>query len=216
MHIPTEHPATVQLLISRSCPHCNSLIQICLDLIKSGKISRLDIINIETPPQELDVKNIRSVPYMKIGTLGFEGLHTKEEIQYWASHADKVETIEKYVDENLRSGKIGQIRDLLASNKSYYRILIGLLGNRETVLHTRIGISALLEEIAGSETLRELFADLAQLTVHEDANIRADACHLLSLTDVQEARKYLEARLEDPAASVREIASESLEQLNDI
>jgi HEAT repeat protein len=43
--------------------------------------------------------------------------------------------------------------------------------------------------------------------------VRADACHLLGLSGSADAIKYLEARLADPDAEVREIAAESIAEL---
>ncbi|MBS0329365.1 MAG: HEAT repeat domain-containing protein, partial [Proteobacteria bacterium] len=46
-----------------------------------------------------------------------------------------------------------------------------------------------------------------------DARVRADACHYLGLTGEAAARSWLDARLADEDADVREIAAESLESL---
>jgi HEAT repeat protein len=54
---------------------------------------------------------------------------------------------------------------------------------------------------------------LGLLTGHGDARVRADACHMLGLSGSTSAIKYLEARRDDPDAEVREIAVESLEEL---
>jgi HEAT repeat protein len=48
------------------------------------------------------------------------------------------------------------------------------------------------------------------LTRHADARVRADACHLLSLTQAEAARPWLQADLQDVDEDVREIAAESL------
>jgi HEAT repeat protein len=56
---------------------------------------------------------------------------------------------------------------------------------------------------------------LGALTRHADARVRADACHLLSLTQAGEAGTWLQACLQDADAEVREIAAESLQTLEE-
>ena len=71
----------------------------------------------------------------------------------------------------------------------------------------------LLEAFAGSDTLRALLPRLGELSQHPDARVRADACHYLGLTGDAAARSWLDARLADEDADVREIAAESLDAL---
>jgi len=54
---------------------------------------------------------------------------------------------------------------------------------------------------------------LGLLSLHADARVRADACHYLGLTADAAARPWLEKRLSDEDADVREIAAESLNTL---
>ena len=92
----------------------------------------------------------------------------------------------------------------------------GLNGSRwgiRTVEDLGGGLKAgvLLENFAGTDTLRALLPRLGELSQHEDARVRADACHYLGLTGDAAARPWLEARLTDEDADVREIAAESLQ-----
>ena len=57
------------------------------------------------------------------------------------------------------------------------------------------------------------FDTLTGLSRHQDAHIRADAAHLLSLTHHRDAAPHLEALLSDSVADVVEIAREGLERL---
>jgi len=80
-------------------------------------------------------------------------------------------------------------------------------------MNVRFGASAVLERYAATPALQALVPALGMLAGHGDARVRADACHLLGLSGTPNAIKYLEARLDDPDAEVREIAAESLEEL---
>ena len=88
-----------------------------------------------------------------------------------------------------------------------------LFSDSETQLNTRIGISAIIENLAGSELLQGLVDRLGELSRHDDPRIRGDAAHYLGLTGNTRAVTYLE-RLEDDAdADVKAVARESLEML---
>ena len=64
-----------------------------------------------------------------------------------------------------------------------------------------------------TETLQALVPRLGELSAHADARVRADASHYLGLSGTAAARDWLEARLHDDDADVREIAAESLAAL---
>ena len=75
------------------------------------------------------------------------------------------------------------------------------------------GVGVIIEEYEGREELRALVPQLGVLTQHQDARVRSDACHYLSLTHDASARPYIEALLDDAHAEVREVAEESLAEL---
>lgn len=110
----------------------------------------------------------------------------------------------------------GQLKSVLAVVERFPKALADLLpivANPEANMNIRIGASAVLERYAGNPALQVLVPALGMLAGHGDARVRADACHLLGLSGTTAAIKYLEARLDDPDAEVREIAAESLEEL---
>lgn len=91
--------------------------------------------------------------------------------------------------------------------------LLPIIANPDANMNVRFGASAVLERYAGQTALQALVPTLGLLTGHGDARVRADACHLLGLSGSTNAIQYLEARRDDPDAEVREIAIESLEEL---
>lgn len=91
--------------------------------------------------------------------------------------------------------------------------LLPIIANPDANMNVRFGASAVLERYAGQAALQALVPALGMLTGHGDARVRADACHLLGLSGSAGAIQYLEARRDDPDAEVREIAIESLEEL---
>jgi HEAT repeat protein len=110
----------------------------------------------------------------------------------------------------------GQLKSVIAVVERIPKALADLLpivANPAANMNVRFGASAVLERYAATPALQALVPALGMLAGHGDARVRADACHLLGLSGTPNAIKYLEARLDDPDAEVREIAAESLEEL---
>lgn len=110
----------------------------------------------------------------------------------------------------------GQLKSVLAAvdkNPKALADLLPIVANPAANLNVRFGASAALERYAGTPALQALVPALGLLAGHGDHRVRADACHILGLSGAPQAIKYLEARLDDPDAEVREIAAEGLEEL---
>lgn len=113
----------------------------------------------------------------------------------------------------LLEGQLKRVNEVVDRIPSALADLLPIIANPEANMNVRFGASAVLERHAGRVSLKALVPALGLLTGHGDHRVRADACHLLGLSGSAEAIKYLEARLDDPDAEVREIAAEGLEEL---
>lgn len=113
----------------------------------------------------------------------------------------------------LLEGQLKRVNEVVDRIPKALADLLPIVANPEANMNVRFGASAVLERHAGSPALQALVPALGMLTGHGDARVRADACHLLALSSTPAATKYLEARLDDPDAEVREIAAESLADL---
>jgi HEAT repeat protein len=89
--------------------------------------------------------------------------------------------------------------------------LLKLFTAPDTGLNIHIGISAIMEDLQGTETLSAIVDRLGELTRHDDARIRGDACHYLALSGDPAAAAYIKPLLKDEDKNVREVARESLE-----
>lgn len=110
----------------------------------------------------------------------------------------------------------GQLQKVLASVERFPTALADLLpilADPEANMNVRFGASAVFERHAGRAALQALAPALGLLTGHGDARVRADACYILALSGAPEAVGYLEARLSDPDAEVREIAADGLQDM---
>jgi HEAT repeat protein len=82
-------------------------------------------------------------------------------------------------------------------------------------LSTRIGISAVMEELQGTKALSDLLPQLEQLTLSGLAQTRADACHFLGLSGDRRAVPIARRLIDDEDPEVREIAGETLALLGE-
>ena len=201
------------MLLGTHCPYCPTVLKGLSELVKSGAVGKLEAVNIELHPDIARALGVRSVPWVRIGPFELEGLRSEKELRTWAEAAGTETGYASYLDELLSTGKIDRAIKLVQKNPDAIKALLVLFSNAETQLNTRIGISAIIENLAGSELLQGIVDRLGKLSLHDDPRIRGDAAHYLGLTGSTKAMVYLE-RLEDDAdADVRTVARESLELL---
>jgi HEAT repeat protein len=78
----------------------------------------------------------------------------------------------------------------------------------------RIGVGAAIEELQEHRLLKPAIPKLVELTMSDQPQIRADACHYLGLTGNGEALPAVQSLLMDQDQEVREIAAETFALLN--
>lgn len=199
------------LLLSTHCPHCPAVLAALADLLKQGTIGRLEAVNLERHPEVAQALGVRSVPWTRIGRIELLGAQSKTELADWAAKADSEAGLADWFHLLLKEGQLPRVQALIEAEPGLLAAVLPIVGNVEASLNVRLGAGVLLEHFAGTDTLRALLPRLGELSQHPDARVRADACHYLGLADDTRARAWLEARLDDADADVREIAAESLE-----
>ena len=198
-------------LLGTHCPHCPGMLQGLANLVKAGTLGTLKVVNIE---QRLDIARelgVRSVPWVRIGSFELEGLHSEQELREWALKASTDSGMTDWLNDLLSSGNISKPLERVRSDPETMDALLELFTDPDTQLNTRIGISAIMEDLEGTDTLQAAVDRLGKLTHHQDARIRGDACHYLALAGTPEANDYIRPLLDDPDSGVREVAQESLE-----
>ncbi len=206
-------PPDAELLIATGCAHCPVVLEGLAQLVKEGLIGRLQVTNIVVHPEVAQALGVRSVPWLKLGPFVLEGLHSVGELRDWVRRADSREGIARYLEEQLKQGKLAQTEAWLREHPQWLEALIPLLEEEDTDIKVRIGVDALLESLAGSLDLSPLVPELARLSRAERRNLRSDAVHYLALTRSPDALPHIEARLEDDSKEVREFAAEALDEL---
>ena len=203
------------MMLGSHCPHCPSVLGSLSELVKQGVISKLEVVNLEQRPDIAKELGVRSVPWVRIGPFELTGLHSKAELQSWAEQAGSEQGMTKYIEQLLGEGQVKQVLDMIARDHGLLHALIGLVSDADAKINARLGAGVVFEEYEGSQELLALIPELAELTRHDDARVRSDACHYLSLTHDESVLKTIEPLLEDENDEVREVAEESLAALND-
>jgi thiol-disulfide isomerase/thioredoxin len=203
----------VLMMLGTHCPYCPTVLRSLGELVKSGAVGKLEAVNIEQHPEVAHALGVRSVPWVRIGPFELEGLRSEKELRIWAAAAGTETGYASYLDELLSTGKTDRAIKLVKSNPDAIKALLLLFSNPETQLNTRIGISVIIESLAGSELLGGIVDRLGELSRHVEPRIRGDAVHYLGLTGSEKAIAYIEHLVDDGDADVRAIARESLELL---
>jgi thiol-disulfide isomerase/thioredoxin len=201
------------MLLGTHCPYCPAVLKSLSELVKSGAIGKLEAVNIEQHPDIARALGVRSVPWVRIGPFELEGLRSEKELRTWAEAVGTETGYASYLDELLSTGKIDRAIKLVQRNPNSIKAMLALFSDPDTQLNTRIGISAIIENLAGSELLQEIVDRLGELSRHDDPRIRGDAAHYLGLTGSPRAMTYLERLVDDADGDVKAVARESLDML---
>jgi len=185
------------------------------ELLKEGLIGELETVNIAEQPQQAESLGVRSVPWLKLGEFELEGLHSVGELRNWARHAATPGGLGTFFTDQLKSGRLPKVMNMVRQHPEQLDALLQLAADADTELTVRIGISAVIEDFAGSDSLLEYLPALEVLGKHDDPRVRADACHFLAMTHSEQAAPLLETLATDRDRSVREVAIDSLEELRE-
>ncbi len=209
-------PPDAIMLLGTSCPHCSDILQYLSQLIKSGDLGRLQIINLEHHPEAAQKYGVRSVPWLKIGKYELSGAQDLAALQQRVEWANKDTSLAGEFDYWLSEAQVDKAIDHIKKQPESISSIIELLGDSATVLSTRIGIGVIMEEFAGSQMLQQLIPDFAQLAHHDDPRVRSDVLHYLALTESVKAIPILENHVNDKDSEVSEVASDSLEEIRNM
>ncbi|MDA8127982.1 MAG: HEAT repeat domain-containing protein [Betaproteobacteria bacterium] len=202
------------LLLSTHCPHCPAVLASLADLVKQGTVGRLEAVNLEQHPEVAQALGVRTVPWLRLGRIELAGVYGKAELAEWAAKADSTAGVADWFHMLLKEGGLPRVQAAIEADPALLAAVLPIVGNVEASLNVRLGAGVLFETFAGTDALRALLPALGKLSQDADARVRADACHYLGLTGDAAARPWLEPRLDDEDADVREIAAESLQSIS--
>lgn len=198
------------LATTPSCPHCPAMKRLLQDLQTRKLFADVQIVDITQSPQIAEQYQIRSVPWLKIAELEFNGVYSRAELEYWATHAQTEQGIREYLSKELENGQLASAEKHIEQHPEWLVIAITLLADMEAPMQARIGLSAIIEGMTDQALLNTLLPALQQYAHHDDARVRSDTCHLLANIKSDTSKQLLRECLQDPSPEVREIAKESL------
>lgn len=207
---------TVLMLMATRCTYCGPMMQILTELMKAGQIAELRIVNIENAPELAAELGVRSVPWLQVGPFELAGSRTKQELALWLQRASSFDGVTDYLEEVLAEGNIAYAKKLIERHPQALENVIDLMTDPEAKINVRLGIGVIIEEMAESEPFKAVIPRLIDYLSNDDARIRGDACHYLSLTRDRAYILYIEKLLADESEEVREIAQDSLDELVEV
>jgi hypothetical protein len=173
---------SVLMLMGTQCTFCGPMMQILIELMKTGLIAELRIVNIETSPELARQHGVRSVPWLQIGPFELAGSRSKQELLLWIERASSFEGLSEYLEEVLSEGKIDYANKLIQRYPQALENVIDLMANPQAKINVRLGVGVIIEDMAVSEEFKAVIPRLVEYLSNDDARIRGDACHYLSLT----------------------------------
>ena len=208
----SKTPPEVTLFIATGCAHCPSVLQALNDLLKQGAIGRLEATNIAVHPEAAQEHGIRSVPWLRIGPFQLQGSYTPAELRKWVQRAGSEQGLRDYLAELIEKQRLDEAIALARKDEGILKLAIHMLGDMKTPIGVRIGIGALLEDLAEHGHFELAQQELRKLLSAPEAQVRADAAYYLGLSPDSRTREWIGPLLEDPSPEVREIAREALEE----
>lgn len=202
-----------ELLIAPGCAHCPAAIAALSELLKRGKLGRLDIVNVVAYPEHAAERGARGVPWTRIGPFELSGAHSPAELATWVERAGSDAGMRSYLSEGLAGGQLDTVTAACKRSPVLLGPLLDLAADLETPFAVRIGVGAVLEGLAGDGMPRAAVQRILDMTHSELPQVRADAAHFLAMAASDTARARLQELREDPDQEVREIAAESLAEL---
>ncbi len=209
-------PPAVLMLMGTRCTYCGPMMQVLLELMKAGSIAELRIVNIENAPELAAELGVRSVPWLQIGPFELAGSRTKQELSLWLERASSFDGVTDYLEEVLAEGNIAYANKLIKRYPQALENVIDLMADPEAKINVRLGVGVIIEELAESEPFKAVIPRLIDYLSNDDARVRGDACHYLSLTRDPSYIPHIEKLLSDESGEVREIAQDSLDELGEV
>lgn len=201
------------LLTSTHCPHCHVLQDLLQQRYQHSTPGLLQIINIDDSPDVARSHQVRSVPWLKLGSFEFDGVMTPAELDHWIGLTSQTDASSYYLEHLLADGKLTKAIAWIEKNNESLGSLLLLMVKDDVKMNVRIGIGAIMEHFENTRELTNIIPLLTPLANHTSATVRADVCHYLMLSHSERVIPIIQSMLIDEDAQVREIARESLEEL---
>lgn len=203
--------ANALLFTAPGCPHCPGVKTALEGLLHEGLLASLEIVDISQQPDRAAELGVRSVPWLQLGEFVLTGAQTPQQLREWAQKATGEQDMGEFLQHLLTKGELAEAEALIHRDPRHLGTLLKLIATPQRPMQVALGVSAILEDMAGQPELNVLLPDLIRLSRHPEHNLRSDACHYLGLLHHPGATAALKDCLNDSHADVREIAAEALQ-----
>lgn len=201
------------MLVGTHCSFCGPMLKTVTEMVKQGDFTSLHVVNIEQDQTLARELGVRSVPWLRIGPFELAGVRNKEEIKLWLDRATSDDGITLYLEEILAEGNVATAIKFVKGFPESLDSVIDLVMDAEGKINVRLGAGVIIEEMAESEVFKRVIPRLINGFSDEDARVRGDACHYLSLTKDVQFISVIEPLLSDESDEVKEIAQDSIDDL---
>ena len=201
----------IELFVMPGCPICPQMERLFRQLQQEGELDELEIIDITRNPERASQLGIRSAPSYLVNGVLFSGLKQRSEIEQLLGQNES-EKWRSLLGEELSEGGMQAAREAVLEHEAAREALFDLLDDPETPLVVRIGLSAIIEELAERGLLEAYQPRLLKLAQHEDERIALDGLYYLSMLHTPEAIQTLSRIAGDDAHPLQQQAKELLQE----
>ena len=204
----------IELFVMPGCPVCPQMERLFEQLKQDGQIDELEVIDITRSPERASALGVRSAPSYLVNGALFSGLKTRKDIEdlLQQSTGGKWRSL---LSEELSEGGMEAAREAVLKEQAAREALFDLLEDPETPLVVRIGLSAIIEELAEQGSLEPYLPRLLALLDNPDQRIALDGLYYLSMLQAPEAVQALSQIADDDRHPLQQQARELLQEQAD-
>ena len=162
------------------CSVCPQMERLFEGMHRGGEISSLQIVDVTEHPNLVKQHGIRSVPFYLINEVAFSGLRTRAEIEALLGQGE-AQIWQDKITQQLAAGELDSVEQDIRQHAEARDAMMSLLQNDGTELVVRLGLTAIIEELAQSGVLTGLEQRFIALSDHDDDRIATDALYYLDL-----------------------------------
>jgi glutaredoxin len=204
----------IKLFVMPGCQLCPQMESLFHKMHENGAINELEVINVAEHPELAEKYHIRSVPYYFIDGVGFSGLKPQHDIEQILQQDDS-DNWKQLIVEELSGGELAAAEKQVREHARARDAMMQLLGDAETALVVRIGLSAIIETLAEEGLLRDREAQFIELAATQNPTIGQDALYYLSLLGTDKALQALTDIASDQSSPLQAQAAELLQEMAD-
>ena len=208
---PPLEPATVEVLMAPTCPHCPRVVEVCTRVAARRPQIHLAVIDVQ---QFEDLSySVKSVPATVVDTTHTSiGLLDEGQLMQVLAGRGSPEHFARTMESLLEAGRMDEAAEMLSCEDGHTALASLMEGGG---FQERLGLMMLAEEALEQDPHRldGALPTLIPLLASDNPSLRGDTADLLGKIGAPGARDALTGLLSDPNEDVQEIVQDALEML---